>query len=461
MATRPAVHPSPIASIHVRDLHGSLRYDVDLADANGLQVATSSEEVFAAGQDRLSLLYGPNGAGKTTILRMLFDGLSSAHNRGHRAALGRVRFRSFVVEFVAGAVVSYTRPEATIGPFEAKVQAGSSAASWTWRRDEPAYEVDPRTGVARPARLMAGEHDFLAALEELQVNPVFLTDTRVLTSDIVASDPDEARYYYTASAPGPTYVDALVRKERNVDLREALERVHDYLRRVVLTGAQLGAERADTVYASVTETIATAPAAAGRPPKSTIPDLLTRVESLGDRVATFTKYGLIAAIPVVRFVTALQNAEPRNGRLLTQVLTPYLDGLEERMDGLESGRRAIAGYVDTINSFFEGKHLSFSPARGVEITDTNTQESLEPDQLSSGEKQILVLFSDVVALRERTRLFIIDEPELSLNPSWQRKLMPSFLASTEGSPMQLISATHSIEIMAKYRARLVPLEPGT
>ena len=101
-----------------------------------------------------------------------------------------------------------------------------------------------------------------------------------------------------------------------------------------------------------------------------------------------------------RFVAALSVAEPRHGWVLEQVLTPYLDGLEERMDELESGRRAIAGYVDTINSFFEGKTLDFLPATGVAITAKGTHDQLEPSQLSSGEKQILVLFSDVVALRE-------------------------------------------------------------
>jgi predicted ATPase len=143
--------------------------------------------------------------------------------------------------------------------------------------------------------------------------------------------------------------------------------------------------------------------------------------------------------------------------LLRQVLTPYLDGLEERMDGLETGRQAIAGYVDTINSFFTGKTIDFSPSRGVAIVDSDSGDDLSPADLSSGEKQILVLFSDVVARRDRTRLFLVDEPELSLNPNWQRKLMSSFLASTAGSAMQLVAATHSIEIMSKHRGRLVPL----
>jgi ABC-type glutathione transport system ATPase component len=88
------------------------------------------------------------------------------------------------------------------------------------------------------------------------------------------------------------------------------------------------------------------------------------------------------------------------------------------------------------------------------ITDEVTNERLRPNALSSGEKQIVLLFSDIVSLQNETRLFIIDEPELSLNPEWQRHLMPRLLGVTEQSRMQLIAATHSIEIMAQFRDRI-------
>jgi ABC-type glutathione transport system ATPase component len=103
----------------------------------------------------------------------------------------------------------------------------------------------------------------------------------------------------------------------------------------------------------------------------------------------------------------------------------------------------------------EGKHAYFRPGtQGVRIIDEDGGDDISVQQLSSGERQIVLLFSDIMALRGQTRLFIIDEPELSLNPHWQRQLMPSLLSVTEHSGMQLIAATHSIEIMARYRRRI-------
>jgi energy-coupling factor transporter ATP-binding protein EcfA2 len=449
---------APIRSISVEALHGKFSYEVDLL--SGLDDAVSSPtRLFSANENRLSLIYGGNGTGKTTLLRLLFDGLSAAPDRHHRGSMATIKFQSFVVEFVDGSRVEYQRDGPTDGGFTATITKAGVRTDWTWTpgqsRAPSILETDQgEFTIYDPEEREAA---FLTALRSLEVNPVFLTDARNLVSDLVDEDSPRIREHYYGARPSAAFdMDRVVQRERDADLSDALFRVREYLRALILTGAQRGSERSDSVYARLVETIARHDPPRGRPPKSTIPNLKNRVQELDKQVHQFTRFGLLPGPPVRRLITALEKAEaqPSKGRLLEQVLTPYLDGLSERMEELEVGRRAIAGYVDTIDSFLEGKRFGFSPAQGVAISDGDTGEPLDVSALSSGEKQILVLFSDVVALRERSRLFIIDEPELSLNPEWQRKLMPALLASTEGSKMQLISATHSIEIMAKYQSRL-------
>jgi ABC-type glutathione transport system ATPase component len=132
-----------------------------------------------------------------------------------------------------------------------------------------------------------------------------------------------------------------------------------------------------------------------------------------------------------------------------------LEGVEQRIEALGPGLTAVSTYLDALNDFLEGKRAEFLLGpEGIVITDEVTNERLRPNALSSGEKQIVLLFSDIVSLQNETRLFIIDEPELSLNPEWQRHLMPRLLGVTEQSRMQLIAATHSIEIMAQFRDRI-------
>jgi predicted ATP-dependent endonuclease of OLD family len=69
--------------------------------------------------------------------------------------------------------------------------------------------------------------------------------------------------------------------------------------------------------------------------------------------------------------------------------------------------------------------------------------------MSSGERQLLVLFSNIVSLRGSPSILLIDEPELSLNPIWQRKLFPALTKFVQGSEIQIICATHSMEILAQ------------
>ena len=63
------------------------------------------------------------------------------------------------------------------------------------------------------------------------------------------------------------------------------------------------------------------------------------------------------------------------------------------------------------------------------------------NQLSSGEKQIISLFSKVYLESAEDFMLIIDEPELSLSVEWQEMLLPDILNSKKCQ--LLIAATHS------------------
>jgi predicted ATP-binding protein involved in virulence len=52
---------------------------------------------------------------------------------------------------------------------------------------------------------------------------------------------------------------------------------------------------------------------------------------------------------------------------------------------------------------------------------------------------------------------MIDEPEISLNVKWQRQLVQSLLSITDGASIQFIFASHSMELLAQHRNRVVKL----
>ena len=83
---------------------------------------------------------------------------------------------------------------------------------------------------------------------------------------------------------------------------------------------------------------------------------------------------------------------------------------------------------------------------------------LSPVQLSSGEKQLLLLLCHAIYARKPGTIFIIDEPEISLNIVWQRELIQALMTCLEGTQFQVILATHSMELLSRCRQYVTPLE---
>ncbi|MBI3222832.1 MAG: AAA family ATPase [Nitrosomonadales bacterium] len=123
-------------------------------------------------------------------------------------------------------------------------------------------------------------------------------------------------------------------------------------------------------------------------------------------------------------------------------------------------------YLDTVNAFLidSKKQVSFSePGNVLGFNFLNPDGSLikgvrSIENLSSGEKQILILFTFLSFVAEDNRIFIVDEPELSLHPKWQTMFTDAFLRLKPNST-QLLLATHSPEIVGKYKRDCLVLLP--
>ena len=81
------------------------------------------------------------------------------------------------------------------------------------------------------------------------------------------------------------------------------------------------------------------------------------------------------------------------------------------------------------------------------------------EQLSSGEKQILLLLGEIQRRIRQGSIVLIDEPELHLHPTWQRQLVSALTELYAAFDAQLIMTTHSEEIAnAVYAHELILLD---
>lgn len=104
---------------------------------------------------------------------------------------------------------------------------------------------------------------------------------------------------------------------------------------------------------------------------------------------------------------------------------------------------SINKFKEICNNYLIGKQVFYDESDiKIYIKSDNSSEPLPLNKLSSGEKQIISIFSKIY-LSEPDRRFIVlfDEPELSLSMLWQTKLLPDIINSNKCD--FLLAVTHS------------------
>ncbi|WP_249897718.1 AAA family ATPase [Paenibacillus sp. PK3_47] len=122
-------------------------------------------------------------------------------------------------------------------------------------------------------------------------------------------------------------------------------------------------------------------------------------------------------------------------------LTYFLSNLIKIYDQQRDKDIAIKRFADVCNTYLYGKHIDYNEsAVTIQVVQKNG-DSIELGDLSSGEKQIVSLFSKLYLESEKNFIILFDEPELSLSIEWQKQLLPDIMNSDKCR--LLISVTHS------------------
>ena len=100
------------------------------------------------------------------------------------------------------------------------------------------------------------------------------------------------------------------------------------------------------------------------------------------------------------------------------------------------------------------KYLQITEEK-VNVKFNSSKETHKIGALSSGERHLLVLLTIFVIEGNRRHLFMVDEPEISLNMIWQRKLLP--LLSELAPNAEIVVASHSPSIAKANSNFLVEL----
>ncbi|NJY61966.1 AAA family ATPase [Salinimicrobium sp. CDJ15-81-2] len=127
---------------------------------------------------------------------------------------------------------------------------------------------------------------------------------------------------------------------------------------------------------------------------------------------------------------------------------------------LEDNKKKIFQRLDDfiilLNEFHDSKKFSLQDSKIGGISVLKDEIAIPLNQLSSGEKQLIILLTEALLQKGSETLFIADEPELSLHIEWQRKVISSIRKLNPNS--QIIVATHSPEIVGKFKSNTINME---
>lgn len=139
----------------------------------------------------------------------------------------------------------------------------------------------------------------------------------------------------------------------------------------------------------------------------------------------------------------------KTGNTANKGLLFFIDKLIELYNKQEKQDSAIKNFVEVCNHYLTEKKYIYNE-REVKLFIEHENErfrnyegnkEISLSKLSSGEKQIVSLFSKIYLEETDKYIVLFDEPELSLSIFWQQKLLPDIVNSNKCD--LLIAVTHS------------------
>lgn len=434
---------SYITGIFVKKLFGLYTYDQKVT-------ALSDER-----SERLILMYGDNGSGKTTIVRLVYHLLSRSSKRGHRTFVAKTQFERFGLYFSDGRTLTVNKKEDTgIGSYVLSV----SHEGEILRKVEVGVSWDDTEVAVRDRDVDDKELDqFFDELFPEALECYLLSDNREFSSDQINADRTR-REKLMRFGSHEIFMDAndiLRPRSSEIDeatrqLRQSVERAESWIKTITLEARSANDASVSDIYTDLIKRLGVDGPTGTSKPTSLKEHLLNRVHSLARSTKKLSTLGLASDVPETALIDAISSASEESISTITQILEPYFDSVQARIDGLGEMANRLNTFVSTINQFYKNKIVKIDAVSGIQIA-TKNGDRIPVEVLSSGEKHLLMMMCNILVGTSKKSLFLVDEPELSLNVKWQRTLVDALLDLSSGSAIQFLMATHSIELLAKHK----------
>ncbi|MBZ4376065.1 AAA family ATPase [Corallococcus sp. AS-1-6] len=407
---------------------------------------------------QVKILIDSNGSGKTTVLNALYNALT-----GKTSRLGRLEFEEIIVEFDSGEKVSapYSRfKHPLIAQLELLEEASRGPYRWLARIFDAIGESGfqnlleiaqrglPRSALAELPQLILASKATGIARDELafRLRQFARDEMGPRMSGVSANPLQELRTLY----PHPVlYFPTYRRIEEDLHTLGYLESSLPHAEQLIQFGMGDVQQRIDRITTQIRDSsIEWYSKVNGRILTELIdgiqvtPDMRDSIQDadtlrivldrVGENIDERHKNHILELI--------------KSGRIHGEQYSPlvyFLSNLGKVYEQQREKDNTIKEFVRVVNYYLlEDKEVIYNESKlNIGIIQRRTGRPVELERLSSGEKQIVSIFSRLYLDAQHEYVVIFDEPELSLSIEWQRRLLEDIVASRRCR--LLVVATHS------------------
>lgn len=141
---------------------------------------------------------------------------------------------------------------------------------------------------------------------------------------------------------------------------------------------------------------------------------------------------------------SIQKMDPHDHQTYDKIVYYFYSMLHDRLLQLKENEKVILSFFNACNAYLGNKKFIYNEtdySYDIVVSDGITERRIDLEHLSSGEKQVVSIFSYLYLSPLDKSIILIDEPELSLSVPWQKKFLLDISRGTQCAG--LISVTHS------------------